>query len=85
MRYDYLVEIITFDLSHTGFLDHQNLSDSRYKWLKQFRICITLPKLETKLFVPSKLIVHRRFMMFEFAATGCLLAAASEFEAWDLF
>ena len=28
---------------HTGFLDHQNLSDSRYKWLKQFRICIIQP------------------------------------------
>ena len=25
---------------HTEFLDHQNLVDSRYKWLKQFRICI---------------------------------------------
>ena len=30
-------------------------------------------------------MVHRKFMMFEFAAIGCLIAAASEFEAWELF
>ena len=28
-------------------------------------------KMETTLFVSSKLIVHRMFMMFEFGATGC--------------
>ena len=41
--------------------------------------------MEMILFVPSKLMVHGKFTMFEFAATGYLLAASSGFEAWDLF
>ena len=41
--------------------------------------------MEMPLIVPSKLMVDRKFMAFEFAATGCLLPAAYEFEAWDLF
>ena len=34
-------------------------------------------KMETTLSVPSKLMAHRNSMIFEFATTGCLLAAAS--------
>ena len=31
-----------------------------------------VPKMETMLFVSSKLIVHRTFMKFDFGATSCL-------------
>ena len=30
------------------------------------------PKMETTLFVPSKLMVHRKFMMFEFPSMNTL-------------
>ena len=43
------------------------------------------PRIETALFVHSKLMVHRKIMMFEFATSGCLLAANSGFKEWDLF
>ena len=45
---------------------------------------ITTTKMETTLFILSKLIVHRKFIMFEFAATGCLLAAATPYEIMHL-
>ena len=46
---------------------------------------IRTPKMETTSFVPSNLMEHKKIMMFEFKAAGCLFSASSEFEACDLF